>query len=256
MSPWRRPSRAGSRGGGTSIESVWTRGFHESQENFLYDAQGELVSIGSFSESHKRFVPLGHAGIDVRHSASPYFAPSPFTSLPARNVGAIANPLALGWDYQSFGAWSILREPGTATAVTFGAPTPGASVPTVGSATFTGKLAGFYVSSTGKGHIAAADLNVHANFATRTLNLGSSGTTLTRDIATGMAAPHLNVSGMLSYASGSSTFRGNLTNAGGTMSGESQGRFYGPAAQELGGVFTLTSPTTAESFAGAYGAKR
>jgi hypothetical protein len=40
------------------------------------------------------------------------------------------------------------------------------------------------------------------------------------------------------------------------MSGTSNGQFYGPAAQELGGVFALKSATTVETFVGAYGAKR
>jgi hypothetical protein len=40
------------------------------------------------------------------------------------------------------------------------------------------------------------------------------------------------------------------------MSGASKGQFYGPTAQELGGVFTLKSPTTAETFTGAFGGKR
>jgi hypothetical protein len=40
------------------------------------------------------------------------------------------------------------------------------------------------------------------------------------------------------------------------MSGASKGQFYGPTAQELGGVFTLKSPTTAEMFTGAFGGKR
>jgi hypothetical protein len=40
------------------------------------------------------------------------------------------------------------------------------------------------------------------------------------------------------------------------MSGRSNGQFYGPAAQELGGVFSLKSSTTMETLTGAYGAKR
>jgi hypothetical protein len=73
---------------------------------------------------------------------------------------------------------------------------------------------------------------------------------------TAAAAPNLNLNGSLSYLPSSSSFNGTLTNSAGTMSGASKGQFYGPAAQELGGVFTLKSPTTVETFTGAYGAKR
>ena len=73
---------------------------------------------------------------------------------------------------------------------------------------------------------------------------------------TASAAPNLNLSGTLTYSPASNTFGGTLTNASGSMSGTSTGRYYGPAAQELGGVFTLKSPTSAEMFVGGYGAKR
>jgi len=47
-----------------------------------------------------------------------------------------------------------------------------------------------------------------------------------------------------------------FSNTGGTLSGSTQGQFYGPNAQELGGAFILTSGQGVETFAGAYGAKR
>ncbi len=175
-----------------------------------------------------------------------------------QSIGLMANPYALGWDYQSFGAWSNARDPAAMSmgATSFGAPTPAGSVPTSGAAEFTGKLAGLYVSPDGAGAMAAADLVVSTNFTTRSLSIASSGTALARDITTSTAAPHLDVSGTLTYSPGANAFAGTLVNAGGTMSGTSNGQFYGPAAQELGGVFTLKSATTAETFVGAYGAKR
>ena len=244
----------------TPAEGTSATGFREHGQVFRYDSQGELDSIGVFSAADKRatLASLGHAGIDVRYQVPQAgVAQSPFTSLPAANVGAIANAYDLGWNYQSFGVWTNAGYAGNnLSAVSFGAPTPATSVPTAGSATFSGKLAGLYVSSTGTGYTAAANLSVQANFASRTLSVASSSTTLSRDFVSGTAAPHLNLSGTLGYAAGSGRFSGTLTNAGGTMSGATQGRFYGPAAQELGGAFTLTSPTTVESFSGAYGAKR
>ena len=62
--------------------------------------------------------------------------------------------------------------------------------------------------------------------------------------------------GTLTYSPATNTFTGTLTNAGGTMSGSSTGRYYGPAAQELGGVFTVKSANTSESLTGAYGGRR
>jgi len=134
--------------------------------------------------------------------------------------------------------------------------TPVSAVPTSGTATFSGKLSGLYISPAGQGSIAAAELSVNANFSTRSLSFASSGTTITRDLVTASAAPNLNLGGTLIYSPASNTFTGTLTNAGGTMSGSSTGRYYGPAAQELGGVFTVKSATSVETFAGAYGGKR
>ena len=183
---------------------------------------------------------LGQAGID-RH----------------RN-GVYANPYTLGWNYQSFGAWNEQHPGGGATfaAASFGQATPGSAVPTTGSATFVGKAAGFYVSPTGETALAVSELAVKADFSARSLGLATSGTTISSDLRTPRAAPHLDMSGTLDYAAGSSRFTGTLRNAGGTMSGASTGQFYGPAAQELGGAFTLKSGSTRETYTGAYGAKR
>ena len=57
----------------------------------------------------------------------------------------------------------------------------------------------------------------------------------------------------MTYAAGTNTFTGNVTATG--LSGTSTGRFYGPSAQELGGVFSL-SGAGMEHYAGGYGAKR
>jgi hypothetical protein len=129
-------------------------------------------------------------------------------------------------------------------------------VPASGRATFTGTLAGLYVSPSGDGAVAAADLAVRADFQARSLGFASSGTVTTRDSKTTLPAPALNLSGTLTYQPGSNAFSGTLRNAAGTLSGATSGKFHGPAAQELGGVFNLRAPGSSEAFTGAYGAKR
>jgi hypothetical protein len=64
------------------------------------------------------------------------------------------------------------------------------------------------------------------------------------------------LNGTLTYQPGANSFQGKLTNAAGTMTGSSRGQFYGPAAQELGGVFSVKASSGTETFTGAYGAKR
>ena len=243
-----------------------------SEGNFIvqYDAQGKPVHLdlgggggpGSRSSSvhggHVSLAAIGQPWLDLGRNDTLQDSPqTPFTTLTARQIELVANPYLLGWNYQSFGVWNVTDPSWVGFgAATFGAATPASAVPTSGNASFTGKLGGLYVSPAGQGSIATADVRVDANFSARSLSFASSGTTITRDLATSTAASNLNLSGTLTYLPASNAFTGTLTNAGGTMSGSSKGRFYGPTAQELGGVFTLKSPTGVETFAGAYGGKR
>jgi hypothetical protein len=173
-------------------------------------------------------------------------------------VGVAANPHHAGWNYQSFGAWEAdLDATGIAVrATSFGVATPAAAVPSSGAATFVGKLGGLYVSPAGRGSVAAADLAVNVDFSARSMGFASTNTVVMRAPSAPVAAPNLDLGGRLTYAPGSGTFSGTLSDADGTLRGASNGQFYGPAAQELGGVFALKSATTAEAFTGAYGAKR
>lgn len=206
----------------------------------------------AYANNHYPSSLLSSPFLDIKDSADSY------SGLVTPTIAVVANPYQLGWNYQSFGIWdSNMTDRGNLGLESFGKIyAPSTSFPTTGSATFTGELAGFYVSPTGHGSIAAAKLSVTADFSARSLSFASTGTTLTTDLSNAVAAPELNLAGTLTYGSGSNAFTGTLSNAGGTMSGKSYGRFYGPASQELGGIFTVKSATTAETLAGAYGAKR
>lgn len=173
-------------------------------------------------------------------------------------VAISAYPDALGWDYQSFGAWitGYGLSSGKSGVLSVGAITPTGAVPTVGSATYVGNFGGIYVTSGGYGYVAVGDLTAGVDFGGR--NIQFAGTrAIATDMNTGVdiAAPILNFSGSASYAVGTNRFEGTLTTAGG-LTGATTGQFYGPQAQELGGVATLTSGTSVETFGVAYGAKR
>jgi hypothetical protein len=159
---------------------------------------------------------------------------------------------SLGHQYQSFGAWNerVDASRGQITVWSQGQPTPAQGIPASGSATFQGRLSGVYVSPAGLGATAASDLKVSADFGARSLGFASSGTTVS-----GAAAPNLDLRGTLTYAPGQGRFSGSLANASGTLRGATNGQFYGPRAEELGGVFAA-SGAGAERFVGAYGAKR
>jgi hypothetical protein len=64
----------------------------------------------------------------------------------------------------------------------------------------------------------------------------------------------LNMTGTLNYSPGSNQFSGAVSTAGG-MTGTAQGRFFGPAAEEIGGTFSVTGPGV-QSYGGAFGGAR
>lgn len=189
------------------------------------------------------------------------------TSTDFSSSAVIADPVQLGYEFQTFGVWATTSvAANTVTgAFSIGAPTPGSNIPTINGATFTGKLAGFYVDPDGFRFLAFGNVRIDANFASRTLAFSSSGTAIRPDFDTAPELrPDLELRGpTLSYAAGTNSFSGDVSTVGtslGNMNGTTTGQFYGPSAQELGGVFFLQSSDTTtastETYSGAYGAKQ
>lgn len=170
-------------------------------------------------------------------------------------MALMANPETRGWDYQSYGVWQTVTNtlPGSGTVGVFsvGAPTAGAAIPQTGGATFTGDAVGLYVDATGTDYFTHANLTVNADFLDRELVFNTTGTI---DYDTLGSLSNLNLSGTLTYLPGTNRFSGLVTSTGG-LAGESTGQFYGPSAQELGGVFFLKG-NGLETFGGAYGARQ
>jgi C-lobe and N-lobe beta barrels of Tf-binding protein B len=173
-------------------------------------------------------------------------------------TGVVLNPSALGWDYQTFGVWAINGAPLQVGAISAGAVTPATAVPTVGSATFTGHAGGFYFDGTGGRLTTDAQMSALTNFSNRSIQFSTTGTmvsTAANPPAT-TARPELNLSGNLSYAPGSSQFSGNVSTANNALSGNASGRFYGPNAQEIGGVYGLSAPSGGARMIGGFGGKQ
>ena len=209
---------------------------------------GTITRTELLSDEYSRRIGLPIAG-DIAPAPGDPKAVNPFTQRPG-NAGV--DSAGLGFEYHSFGVWNEhVGFRGGIMAWSHGRTTPASAVPTSGNARFTGQVVGLYVSPAGTGSSARADLNVDANFSTRTLGFTSANTTVQ-----GVANPHLNLSGTLSYAQGQNNFAGTLGNASGTLAGTSKGQFYGPKAEELGGAFRVGAGRGPETFAGAYGAKR
>ncbi len=169
-----------------------------------------------------------------------------------------ADPFGVGFNYQSFGVWGtglVAGGTGSYGAVSVGAKTVTSAVPTSGNANFIGYVGGIYTNGATNRYAANANFNV--NFSNRTVDVSTSGSTLTPTLTnTTFGIGYLNISGTMSYFQGTSNFSGSLSAAGqnAPLSGAGSGTFYGPNANELGGTFFLRGPTT--TLIGGFGAKR
>ena len=169
---------------------------------------------------------------------------------------AVTNSLA--YNYQAFGLWLGLDELGGSTwegyigAMSLGTPTASISIPSTGVSTFRGYTMGLHTTTPTMG-LTAGEFLLNANFATGN---HSFMTTNTGDTSGGWFGPNsnLNLSGTLTYSPTTNSFTGGVTSAGG-MAGSASGRFYGPNAEEVGGLFVLSDGST-ETYTGSFGGKQ
>jgi hypothetical protein len=166
----------------------------------------------------------------------------------------------IGWNYQTFGIWDRDLSAGNTLQVgafSTGAPTPGSAVPTMGAAAFVGMAMSFYVDSMGTAFVTTANMNANADFSARSIAFSTSNTALVNINTSAQSADNgLNLSGTFTYAAGTNLFSGPVATQNAALSGTGTGRFYGPAAQEIGGVYKLTAPSGVSSMVGAFGGAR
>jgi C-lobe and N-lobe beta barrels of Tf-binding protein B len=169
----------------------------------------------------------------------------------------------LAWNYQSFGYWLVVGSSTSRVAgvMSFGSPTAVSALPVMGTASYTGLSSGIYVDPTGAVFVQGAKMQSTVDFGpARSVAFSTTDTTLAplnpAIPVTPVSVPALNLTGNLSIASGSNQFSGSVT-APGTpaLAGTATGRFYGPTAQEIGGVFSLKG-TGPQTMLGGFGGKQ
>jgi len=162
------------------------------------------------------------------------------------------------YSYVAFGNWLQCTANCTGTTPTlnagyfvYGSETPAGSIPTTGSATYNGTTQGTYTNATGAQFATESALTVNADFLNRSLSFTTASSYTAPNSTTPPTANNsLNMSGTLSYLANSNTFTGTVTDNGG-RTGSATGRFYGPTANEVGGVYGVTGAagTNVGSFA-------
>jgi hypothetical protein len=176
----------------------------------------------------------------------------------ATSSAVVMDPNDLGWNYQSFGVWqrSLAATTFQAGAISAGAVTPSVALPTgLTNALFTGRADGFFISDTGTLFTTRAEMSAITDFGSRNIQFSTTSTVLTDPSTLGLpiSVPGLNLTGLWDYSLGTSQFSGDVAAVNG-MTGTASGRFYGPAAEEIGGVYSLTGGGA--TLLGGFGGKR
>jgi hypothetical protein len=172
----------------------------------------------------------------------------------------VADPAAMGFEFQTFGIWASGLDTGTgrAGAASFGRATPVSSLPVAGNATYIGQATGLYLDPDGMSFATFADFEADFDFGNRTIFASTSSTTAI-DSVTGVSSgmPSLNFAGAGTVSVGGpfgppvdGTFEADIAAIG--LDGSLSGRLYGPNGEEIGGVFSLSG--AAGQYLGAVGA--
>jgi len=140
------------------------------------------------------------------------------------------------YEYQTYGSWftGVNGGSGTVGVGTFGAPTPtSATLPA--SATYSGTGTGYAIDSTGQAYYTDFDVSASTDFDT--ISISSSGTTAANILGgSPTSASSLDFAGSGSVTG--TSFTANITSTDTT--GIAAGGFYGPNAEEFGGVIVTT----------------
>jgi hypothetical protein len=215
-----------------------------------FDSDGQLSKLSITTDN----------GVVSWNSSTDFFVPSQgiiqMISADGDRYAYAIDPLDFGWDYQTFGTWisglnSLSPRSGS---ITVGARTNGDSVPSTGTATFIGAVGGTYIDSAGAGFLVIGNSSIGADFDARSLTFETTNNnTINLVDASPGTNSNLNLSGTLTYSAGSNNFTGTVNGTG--LTGSASGYFYGPAAEEAGGTFSL-SGSGVERYTGAFGASQ
>ncbi len=218
-----------------------------------FDDAGELVAVrtGSYGinlESTRPEIERRTAAFDPR------FLVFVRAGKPLQPKAIIADPNAAGLEHLMFGVWQnplsgkILDRYALLTATAQGTITPAAAVPAAGTASYQGAATGFLVTADGAVRDVSAEVTLAADFAAQSLAFTSGAA---QELETSVLRPELATTGTL--AIDSNRFSGTGTAANGWR-GPIDGRFFGPEAEEAGGVLELRGGSRVERYVAAFGA--
>ncbi|WP_456090510.1 transferrin-binding protein-like solute binding protein [Neisseria sp.] len=169
------------------------------------------------------------------------------------------DPSAAGWTYQTFAHYTDTDLKGQVYQgyQSLGDETAFASLPAKGTATYNG-ISTAYVVTDNKNRQLTSNVMAIVDFGLKGVRFETSNShfhTLTNDKRVSTAAENYNFKGTASWTDGN-LFSGKVSTADNRLSGNLNGKFYGPNAAEIGGTYGLKNKDATEHLIGGYGAKR
>ncbi|WP_142848752.1 transferrin-binding protein-like solute binding protein [Telmatospirillum sp. J64-1] len=144
-------------------------------------------------------------------------------------------------EYVAFGMWTGTKNPARTEFHAFagGYETQATAIPQTGSATYSGDVMGLAVDGSNR-YTLSGDATLTADFSRRNISGGFSNMQAT-NTGNGDVSNWRDVNVNAGWAAGSNAFSGTTSIDGSSTAGGSiTGKFYGTAAEEIGGAWNLT----------------
>jgi hypothetical protein len=232
-----------------SVDMHFTQPFYAEASGQGFEG-GNTVSYDVGSDSFR--VSVNHGGVALDQTFAPGdIVVTPDTTITVYNKSgnftfALWKPGAdgLGLEYTTYGNWGDRRNSEVKTGfVVFGVRTPAGSVPKIGSASYTGSTVGFVVDRVrGRTSLLKGDAILIADFSTGKVT-GELNNMQVR-YNPPVAEPWKTIA--LDTTISGNTFAGTAREKDpvepGALAGTVNGGFFGPAAQEIGGGWTVSGP--------------
>ena len=169
------------------------------------------------------------------------------------------DPSAAGWTYQTFAHYTDTdsNQKGYQGYQSLGDETPFASLPAKGTATYNG-ISTAYVVIDNNNRQLTSNVMAIVDFGLKGVRFETSNShfhTLENDKRVSKADKNYDFKGTASWKDGN-LFSGKVSTADDKLSGNLNGKFYGPNAAEIGGTYGLKNKDATEHLIGGYGAKR
>lgn len=172
------------------------------------------------------------------------------------------DPSAAGWTYQTFAHYTVpdkTSHKGYQGYQSLGDETAFATLPAKGTATYTGISTAYVVTGNNNpNRQLTSNVMAIVDFGLKGVRFETSNShfhTLENGKRVSTVAENYNFKGTASWKKGN-LFSGQVSTADNKLSGNLNGKFFGPKAEEIGGTYGLKNQDATEHLIGGYGAKR